>query len=322
VVQHVWPMADPLPTRVWSLAMDDPSALRPAAAPADVVVTHAEVPLGSLNRRLYAEIGRPHGWIDRATWPAERWQRHAEGVETWVVSVHGTTAGMCELMRHGRDWVEVYVFGVMAPFQGRGAGGALLTAVLRRGWELGARRLTVETCELDGPGALPNYRARGFALVGERIEPRRWPASPVARLRDGRTGEAAALEALQLRASLVWEEHREHLRAHPEVVTLPPGGLVRVASDRHHRPLGFSVVLPEAGAAWELDGLFVEPAVQRAGVGRVLINDVLARARTVGVTRLDVVAGPARGFYERAGFAVVGEAPTRFGPALALSRPV
>jgi GNAT superfamily N-acetyltransferase len=54
--------------------------------------------------------------------------------------------------------------------QGRGIGGWLLTSVIRRGWERGAGRVTVNTCDLDGPAALPNYRARGFEIVSERTE--------------------------------------------------------------------------------------------------------------------------------------------------------
>jgi ribosomal protein S18 acetylase RimI-like enzyme len=302
--------------------MDAPSALRPARTPEGVTVARAAVPLGSLNQWLYAEIGRPHGWVDRATWTRERWQRHVEGLETWLATVRGTPAGLCELMRHGDGRVEVYVFGVLPAVQGQGAGGALLTAAALRGWELGATRVTVDTCDLDGPHALANYRARGFAVVAESIEPRLRPGSAVASLRDGRPDETAQLEALQLRASLVWDEYRAHLEAQPEAVALPAGGQVRVALDRGRRPLGFSVVVPTSDGAWELDGLFVEPGAQRRGVGRVLVNDLLARAHAARVGRIDVIAGPAREFYEKLGFTVLGEAPTLFGPALALSRTV
>jgi GNAT superfamily N-acetyltransferase len=142
----------------------------------------------------------------------------------------------------------------------------------------------------------------------------------VARIRVGRADERAALEALQLRASKVWEQHARQLEAHPEVVELPPDGSVRVAVDAGDRPLGFSVVLVGDDGAWELDGLFVEPEAQGAGIGRVLLNEVVGQARADGVPHIDVVAGPARGFYEQLGFSVVGEAPTRFGPALALRR--
>jgi GNAT superfamily N-acetyltransferase len=269
---------------------------------------------------LYAEIGRAHHWLDRISWDAERWQRHVEGVETWLASVRGTPAGMAELRREAGGSVDVYAFGILPEFQGRGVGGVLLTAAIEAAWTMGAQRVTVTTCELDGPHALANYQARGFTVVREAIEPRRQPGGPVARIRDGADREAAALEALQLRASLVWEQYREQLEAHPEVVALPPGGRVRVAVDGDDRPLGFSVVVPAGGGALELDGLFVEPGLHGRGVGRLLVNDVVAQAQAMGAERIDVVAGPARGFYEKLGFEVVCEAPTRFGPAVAMRR--
>src|SRR4051794_18328477 len=117
----------PLPTLVWHLAMDDPAALRPARARADVVVERVDPPDGELNRRLYEDVGRAHHWLDRVPWDAARWQRHVEGVETWVVRVGGDEAGLAELRPGARAGdVEVYVFGIRPAFQGRGAGGLLL----------------------------------------------------------------------------------------------------------------------------------------------------------------------------------------------------
>lgn len=60
----------------------------------------------------------------------------------------------------------------MPRFIGKGLGGALLTAAIERGWDMGARRVWVHTCSLDHPRALPNYYARGFRvfLVEEKFE--------------------------------------------------------------------------------------------------------------------------------------------------------
>jgi ribosomal protein S18 acetylase RimI-like enzyme len=315
-------VTEPLPTRVWHLAMESPTALQPASARDGVSVAPAEVPLGSLNRWLYAEIGASHAWLDRLAWDEARWQEHVEGVETLLVSVRGTPAGMAELGPHGSGGdLEIVMFGVLPAFHGRGAGGVLLTESIRRCWERGAARVVLHTCELDSPAALLNYQARGFSVVREAIEPRRRVAGPVYALRDARADEAADLELLQRQASLVWEEYRSHLEAAgPEIFALPAGGAVRVAVDEADVPLGFSAVVDRGDGAWELDGLFVEPSLHRSGVGRVLTLDVIARARAAGVARIDVVAGPARGFYERLGFAVVGDASTKFGPAFAMAR--
>ena len=139
-------------------------------------------------------------------------------------------------------------------------------------------------------------------------------------IRHARPEEAQELVELQRRASLVGEEYREQLLAHPDAIALPEGaiaeGRVRIAVDESGRRLGFSVVEP-GGDEWELDGLFAEPDHWRRGVGRGLVEDVTARARERGARALTVTANPrALGFYERLGFRAEGEVPTRFGPGL------
>ena len=144
------------------------------------------------------------------------------------------------------------------------------------------------------------------------------------RIRDATAPEAASLEALQRRSSDVWEAYREQLAAHPDAIELPQSyidnGWVRVALDDQGTPIGFSVVIPGTGPSHELDGLFVEPAHMHGGIGRALVEDAAARASGRGAACLDVIAGPAQGFYERVGFRLVGAADTRFGPAVRMRR--
>jgi GNAT superfamily N-acetyltransferase len=144
------------------------------------------------------------------------------------------------------------------------------------------------------------------------------------RIRDAAAREAAELEALQRRSSDVWEQYRAQLAAHPDVFALPPesieNGWVRVAVGGDDRPIGFSVVIPGEGGTHELDGLFVEPDRMHAGVGRALVEDAAARASSRGATSLEVIAGPAQGFYEKVGFRLIGAAQTRFGPAVRMRR--
>ncbi len=138
--------------------------------------------------------------------------------------------------------------------------------------------------------------------------------------------EASVLEALQRRSSDVWEEYRERLAAHPDAIELPQAfidnGWVRVAADDDGTPIGFSVVIPDDGAADELDGLFVEPGHMRKGVGRALVEDAVTRSSAHGATALEVTAGPAQGFYERTGFRVIGDVQTRFAPAVRMRREI
>lgn len=146
----------------------------------------------------------------------------------------------------------------------------------------------------------------------------------LARIRDGLPREVAELEALQRRSSLAWEEYRADLEAHPEAIEVPlyalEAGHVRVAEGTV-RPLGFSVLLPGRDGVAELDGLFVDPAFFRRGIGRALIDDALARARDRGWTRIEVTANPnAIEFYLKQGFIDGGVVQTQFGPGLRMHR--
>jgi GNAT superfamily N-acetyltransferase len=144
------------------------------------------------------------------------------------------------------------------------------------------------------------------------------------KIRDAAATEATTLEALQRRSSDIWEQYREQLAANPDAIAVPQSfidnGWVRVAVRAGGAPIGFSVVVPSSGEAYELDGLFVEPAELRRGVGRALVEDAAGRATAAGAARLEVTAGPAQLFYERLGFRVTGAAKTRFGPAVRMGR--
>ena len=136
--------------------------------------------------------------------------------------------------------------------------------------------------------------------------------------------ERAALEALQWRASLANDGDRDALLANPDAIELPmaqiEAGQVFVG-ERAGTVVGFAAVLPRPDGAVELDGLFVEPALFRGGVGRALVERCVEDARARGASRLHVVGNfHAEGFYAACGFTMLGEAATRFGPALSMER--
>ena len=155
--------------------------------------------------------------------------------------------------------------------------------------------------------------------------------------------ERSALEELQRRASLIWEEDRAALLANPDAIELPleqvTGGRTVVAESAGQL-LGFAVVLLREDGDAELDGLFVEPTYWRHGVGRALVEQAerippkraaalrtrwatssslpaSARIATAdGAANLWVTANTrALGFYDSCGFVTVGEVQTRFRPA-------
>jgi GNAT superfamily N-acetyltransferase len=143
------------------------------------------------------------------------------------------------------------------------------------------------------------------------------------RIRPALQEERARLEDLQRRASLTLDEYREALLANPEAIALPAEPIERgevLVAELAGRLAGFAVIVDDQDHA-ELDGLFVEPELWRRGIGSALIEEAVHHARRRGLSLLTVVASPtAERFYESCGFAVEGEAETRFGPALRMSR--
>lgn len=65
------------------------------------------------------------------------------------------------------------------------------------------------------------------------------------------------------------------------------------------------------GNSAEVHAFFIDPKSKRMGIGRLLWNKLLQRAREHGVTDLRLDADPsAVPFYEAIGFTTVGEAPS------------
>lgn len=141
-----------------------PSGAEPRPEP-DAVVIAEESPCGvATYRHLYAEVGRDYHWRDRLAWSDETVAAHLarEEIRVWVLRDAGGDGGFFELERHLDGSIEISYFGLMASRHGRGLGRMLLTRAISEGWAWGANRLWLHTCTLDGPAALPNYRARGF----------------------------------------------------------------------------------------------------------------------------------------------------------------
>lgn len=151
----------------WYLEMRRPEDLRDRAAPAgDIAVVRATIPSPAFSRFLYTAIGGKWHWTDRLAWDDDRWRNYLSrpAVETWVAYLSGTPAGYIELEAQQAGDVEIVYFGLLPGFIGRGIGGYLLTVGTQRAWAMGARRVWLHTCSLDGPQALANYQARGFRI--------------------------------------------------------------------------------------------------------------------------------------------------------------
>jgi GNAT superfamily N-acetyltransferase len=149
------------------LEMRSPAGLLPAKGrDKKLVLQRAEIPCPELNRFLYASVGGDWYWIDRLSWNYDRWLEYLNRpqLETWVGYYLGTPAGYYELEMQPGAAVEIAYFGLLPEFIGKGMGGQLLMKAIERGWEMGANRVWVHTCSLDGPTALANYLARGLRI--------------------------------------------------------------------------------------------------------------------------------------------------------------
>ncbi len=140
-------------------------------------------PTTGFYRYLYDAVGRAWHWVDR-----HRMTDLSLGniigdplVEIWVPYVGGVPAGYIELDRRNSDGderrtINIAYFGLSPEFFGRGIGPWLLRAGIRQAWSYGIDRLTVNTCNLDHPAALPLYQKCGFRPFQTRdalFDPRR-----------------------------------------------------------------------------------------------------------------------------------------------------
>lgn len=133
------------------------------------------------------------------------------------------------------------------------------------------------------------------------------------RIRRARPGEAAALTALALRSKAHWSYDdafmavmrqvlkitEQQIRAH-HVLVHETGGVVDGVG-----------ALARFDDEWEVDHLWVEPAAIGRGIGRRLLDALLAKAARLGAERVLVESDPhAESFYARRGGVRVGQRPS------------
>lgn len=138
--------------------------------------------------------------------------------------------------------------------------------------------------------------------------------------------EREALEALQLRASMGNAGDREALLLHPDAIDLPVEQILAGAVfvlEQEGAVVGFCAILPREDGDTELEALFVEPSIQRQGIGKRLVEHCAEIARSKGSTTLHVIGNlHAQQFYLACGFSTIGSFETRFGPGLLMRLPL
>ena len=137
-----------------------------------------------------------------------------------------------------------------------------------------------------------------------------------------RTAIPAEREASKLCGGIFANEgDREALERPDAVICRCSDAAGGVVAEDSGALVGFSAILPREDGDTELDALFVEPGIQRRGVGRLLVEHCAKAARLAGSSALHVVGNPhAKQFYLACGFDIVGTFQTRFGPGLLLRK--
>lgn len=159
---------------VWHMELGVHAEFQPSVRQRSYALAQVTAPSPEFFRFLYVSVGSGYHWTDRLPWSLDEWAaRLADpSVEVWVAWADGAPLGYLELQRRTDGVVEICYFGLLPHAVGAGQGGVLLSDAVERAWALGATRVYLNSCSLDHPAAMANYRARGFRVVREEVKPR------------------------------------------------------------------------------------------------------------------------------------------------------
>lgn len=137
-------------------------------------------------------------------------------------------------------------------------------------------------------------------------------------IRAGFLDDLPAMAAVFRRTVLTNQEDLDLLSEHPELTVLkpPPEDDVVLVAEASGRLVGFAAARALGDDAFTVTDLFVDPDYMRSGIGRALLDAVVAIATRSGRTRIEVEANRhAAKFYGRLGFVAVQEVQLEFGTA-------
>lgn len=174
---------DPIPVTVTFLEMDAPPRTYPHA-PSNrqiALLRPKGVPL-HFYRYLIDRVGRKWHWVNALRLSDDALAAMLNDSDIGVLYLDGAPAGFFEIRSHPPDAAELAFFGLMDHATGQGLGRWFLGAAIEAAWSRNPRRVSVQTCTLDHPAALPLYQKLGFSPVGQQKETVR-PLSPEERAR-------------------------------------------------------------------------------------------------------------------------------------------
>jgi GNAT superfamily N-acetyltransferase len=123
-------------------------------------------------RYLIDRVGRKWHWVNVLRMSDEELAEaiHAPDRDIRVLYLDGAPAGFFDLKPHLPGEVELAYFGMMEHAIGQGIGRWFLGAAVEAAWSYNPKVVTVQTCTLDHPAALPLYQRLGFSPVGQKQE--------------------------------------------------------------------------------------------------------------------------------------------------------
>ena len=141
-----------------------PTALPPPGPRGKVALLKCEKPPTHFYRYLYDTIGEGYYWVDRRRLTPDALAEviHDPRNQLFVLYLEGNPAGMAELDLRKPGTCNISYFGLMPEAVGKRLGYFFLYHTCVNAWLQPIERLTVNTCTLDHPRALPLYQRLGF----------------------------------------------------------------------------------------------------------------------------------------------------------------
>ena len=155
----------------WYLRMEQPWQFDQPEPRDDLSVVRAENPSIQFYRFLYHTAGEEFVWGDRRRMDDDTLLPIITNPDIHVLVLYqsGTPAGFCEVDCRRSNETEIKYFALLPGFIGGGLGRYFLSWAIH----FAGRRevpLILDTCTLDHPSALENYRKRGFEIYREEDE--------------------------------------------------------------------------------------------------------------------------------------------------------
>ena len=165
-------------TVTWLEMTARPAAPRRALPHPGLSLVRAQNPPVHYFRYLYDAVGSAYEWTDLHAWTDAEIAAfaQADAMHLNVAHLDGCPAGFVMLDFREVPVADIAYFGLMPEAVGKGLGSWLLLEGIHDAWDAGIVKLTVNTCTLDHPSALPLYRRMGFIPV--RSEERDREVSP------------------------------------------------------------------------------------------------------------------------------------------------